>query len=442
MTHISFLRAWGRRTLLGATLVAVAGCQTLGTDSPSTDDSLDKAELSEMLAQPDAISTLVHAGEEALQAKQYVRAQQLFNSALKLDVTNADLQFLNGLSYHLIGLANDRTKLELAEQGLQLALKFDPSHLAARYQLGLLYMDQRRFALAQGHFAAVVLHRPDDAALLYNLAASSYYAHDPRMAEAALNQLAKIHPASQTDPAILSAQAVIKAALNDNEAARTYLEAFRKTDDQSHASRLEGRLKAWQGFYDHDLKLVPAQFSSQPSYSAPATGSSPFSFESDQPSGSFGAPLPGGPSVPSVGSGITPNSSNMVVVDVVLIGTQEDVRDTRGINLLNGLQMQFGNPTTGAYGLSWGRNNVDDRLDLGLDENTRTITSQIGIPAVTYSLNIANTANSQNEILAKPSLVAQSGVTSEFFSGTEILAAAVSGGDGDSVSVQKEVGVT
>lgn len=435
------MRSGGRALLLGAALVAVAGCQTLGGSAPAGGESLSQSELSDLLAQPDAIPALVQAGEEALKARQYDRAQQLFNSALKLDVTNADLQFLNGLSYHLIGLANDRTKLELAEQGLQLALKFDPSHLAARYQLGLLYMDQRRFALAQGHFAAVALHRPDDAALLYNLAAVSYYAHDPRMAEAALNQLSKISPESQGDPTVLWAQAVIKAALNDNDAARHYLEAFRDSDDQSRATRLEGRLKAWQGFYDHDLKLVPAQFSSQPSYTAPADGDSPFSFGEDQPPNSFGAPLPSDPFAPSVGSGGTSSGSNMVVVDVVLIGTQEDVRDTRGINLLNGLQMQFGNPTTGAYGLSWGRNNVDDRLDLGLDENTRTITSQIGIPAVTYSLNIANTANSRNEILAKPSLVAQSGVTSEFFSGTEILAAAVSGGDGDSVSVQKEVGV-
>ena len=60
---------------------------------------------------------------------------------------------------------------------------------------------------------------------------------------------------------------------------------------------------------------------------------------------------------------------------------------------------------------------------------------------MTYSLNIANSADANNQVLAKPSLVAQAGETSEFFSGTEILAAAVSGGSGDSVSVQKEVGV-
>ncbi|MEQ9361402.1 MAG: hypothetical protein RLO05_06825, partial [Rhodospirillales bacterium] len=73
--------------------------------------------------------------------------------------------------------------------------------------LGLLYMDQRRYALAQGHLAAVALHRPEDAALLYNLAASSYYSHDPQMAEAALNQLAKVAPTSAVDPDVLWAQA-------------------------------------------------------------------------------------------------------------------------------------------------------------------------------------------------------------------------------------------
>ena len=426
----------------------LGGCQTLGLNGAAVEGGVSATEISEMLSQPRAIPTLVKEGEAALKAKDVDKAQRLFSAALKLDITNPDLQFLNGLAYHLIGISKDRTKLELAEQGLNLALKFDPGHLAARYQLGLLYMDQRRYALAQGHFAAVALHRPHDAGLLYNLAAASYYSHDPRMAEAALNQLAKAAPKSLADPDVLWAQAVVKAALNDSEAAKDYLNSFRDKDSSAHAAtRLEGRLRAWQGFYDHDAKLTKVQFG-QPSGNANPYGSSsttnPYGASPSpygQPTSPFGT-APGGfvGQQPAVGA-LVQNDSNMVVVDVVIIGTQEDVRDTRGINLLNGLQLQFGNPTTGAYGFSWSRNNINDKIDSGLDENTRTITNQIGIPAVTYSLNIANTANSRNEILAKPSLVAQSGLTSEFFSGTEILAAAVSGGDGDSVSVQKEVGV-
>src|SRR5690606_26800581 len=81
---------------------------------------------------------------------------------------------------------------------------------------------------------------------------------------------------------------------------------------------------------------------------------------------------------------------NMVVVDVVLIGIEEDRRETRGINLLNGLQLQFGDPLVPLPALSFGRNRVKDLTNSGLAENTRTITSLISIPSVTYSLNIAN----------------------------------------------------
>tara|TARA_R110000868_G_scaffold78456_3_gene223874 strand:- start:10460 stop:12415 length:1956 start_codon:yes stop_codon:yes gene_type:complete len=440
----------------GLPIVALAaflgGCQTLNFDTVDAGSGAHvDPNLSAQLSQPREVLTLIKEGEQALRDKDLDKAQRLFSGALKLDITNADLQFLNGLAYHLIGISKDRSKLELAEQGLQLALKFDPSHLAARYQLGLLYMDQRRYALAQGHFAAVAIHRPQDAALLYNLAASSYYSHDPQMAEAALNQLAKIAPESVADPDVLWAQALVKAALNDNEAAKGYLSAFREKDETgSQVKQLERRLYSWRGFYEHDAKVIQAQFGQQNPYGAPADqnpygssnpyGSAPANPYGAAPSNPYGADSGAG-AVPGAAAGALQNDSKMVVVDVVIIGPQEDVRQTRGINLLNGLQLQFGNPTTGAYGFGWSRNNINDKIDSGLDENTRTITNQIGIPAVTYSLNIANSADSENEILAKPSLVAQSGLTSEFFSGTEILAAAVSGGDGDSVSVQKEVGV-
>jgi general secretion pathway protein D len=133
----------------------------------------------------------------------------------------------------------------------------------------------------------------------------------------------------------------------------------------------------------------------------------------------------------------------MVVVDVVLIGTQEDARETYGINLLNGLRLQFGDPTTNAPARSYTTNNVFNANDPAAASNaqTFTLTSSVRIPAITYSLNIANAFNARNEVIAKPSLVALSGQASDFFSGTEISAAAVSGGAGDSVTVNKEVGI-
>ncbi|MEK9765160.1 MAG: hypothetical protein VW274_01650 [Thalassolituus sp.] len=144
----------------------------------------------------------------------------------------------------------------------------------------------------------------------------------------------------------------------------------------------------------------------------------------------------------------------MVAVDVVIIRTEEDVSTARGVNLLSQLQFQFGNPYDGTPAYSRGNLKVNDRLD-PLDQrapidsssgdvfdprmntNQQTITSFISVPAVNYNLNILNSKNGTNEILARPTLVARAGQTSEFFSGVEVSAAAVSGGAGDSISIEK-----
>src|SRR3546814_14843493 len=118
---------------------------------------------------------------------------------------------------------------------------------------------------------------------------------------------------------------------------------------------------------------------------------------------------------------------------------ERDRRESRGINRLSGLQLQFGDPLTPLPALSFGRNSIKNLNDSTLSENTRTITSLISVPSVTYSLNIANSLSGQSHILARPSLVALSGQASEFFSGVDIAAAAVSGGQGDR-SEERRVG--
>lgn len=438
-----FVRLGSRYAKMSALPLALmlAGCQTLdfaggqfsGTETQRSGDTAE--------APKSAIEALVRETRRAIKANDLDGASRAANAALKLDITDPELQYLNGYTYHLMAAAGDKTKLELAEQGLKLALKFAPGHLASRYQLGLMYMDQRRYSLAQAHFAAVALHRAEDPRVLYNLAASSYYARDPQTAEAALNRLAQVAPDFASEPFVLKAQALTKAALDDDEGARSFLDIYSgKVADDAETRTLQARVRSWSSFYEHDAKTILAQFN-------PYGGqdSNPYGGQSADPYGSYSS---GQPAQTDNAFGADASSGmaaagqpEMVVVDVVLIGTQEDIRETRGTNLLNGLQLQFGDPLTGTPGFSFGSNTIKDNLASGLAENTQTITRSINIPAVTYSLNIANSADANNEILAKPSLVAQSGQTSEFFSGTEILAAAVSGGDGDSVSVQKEVGV-
>lgn len=387
-----------------------------------------------------SVRSLVRKCIESLEKNKLDEASAYINLALKLDITNPDIQLFNGLVYHLMGLQGDATKLELAEQGYQQALRFEPGYLAAHNQLGLLYSDQRRYSLAQEHFAAVALHRNKDINVLYNLATSSYYARDPKTAEAALKRVIEIEPEASQSPEIIKAMSLVLASMNDQNGAHHYLADYRQhVDKDVDISKLEYRIDDWKAFYDLDVGFIqPVADTVDPNiaiYGEPIL-SQDLSPSYDEPTVREGSSSP--PETQNLVDG------NMVVVDVVLIGTQEDVRHSRGINLLNGLRLQFGDPFTGTPALSYGKRIVKDYVGssgFNSDENLTTRTKAISIPAVSYSLNIANSLNAGNRVLAKPSLIAQSGETSEFFSGTEILAAAVSGGSGDSVSVQKEVGV-
>lgn len=70
-----------------------------------------------------------------------------------------------------------------------------------------------------------------------------------------------------------------------------------------------------------------------------------------------------------------------------------------------------------------------------------TITSTLTLPTITYSLNIANAGATRNEILARPSLVAIEGQKSEFFSGENIKASAVTTNEEGGTEVERDIGV-
>jgi len=123
----------------------------------------------------------------------------------------------------------------------------------------------------------------------------------------------------------------------------------------------------------------------------------------------------------------------MVVIDVVMIGTEETMGTSAGVNLLNGLKIQFGDSGRPAYSKEYS------------ETGTTTLARAISIPAISYTMNIANTNSGRAEILTRPTLVATVGRPSDFFSGTELNAAAVSASSGgiatQPINIQKEIGV-
>lgn len=448
--------------LLACSVLALSGCQqsmnnfaqnpfsdlsrSLGMQSRSLDYKDDLRggaqfpfELASLIPEDKVNTTtraLVAEGVIKLDEGEFEEASELFNTALKLDLSNSHLHFINALTYHLMAKGGNSKNFQFAEQGYKLALKFDNTNTLAKYYLGLAYLDQRKFKSAQGELAKAAVMDEKDPDILYDLARASYYAGDPRTSKAALDKIVALNLGDTEEERFLQASILTNAALDRPVEAERLLAKFLESDPKTY-KRLSNRLASWRRFHE-EIKGGDIQNASR----------------NNGELLKLAQMLPVGAGVPQIpGSNVDYSmedenslesdfvNSEMAVVDVVIIRTEEDVSTNRGLNLLSGLELQFGDPLTNAAGWSFGTNNIDDNTAANSDTNTRTLSSLISIPAVNYSLNIFNTLDSRNEILASPSLVALANEKSEFFSGTDVVAAAVSGGDGSSISVNKQIGV-
>ncbi len=379
---------------------------------------------------------LVAEGVIKLDEGEFEDASALFNTALKLDLSNSNLHFMNALTYHLMAKGGNSKNFEFAEQGYKLAHKFDNTNTLAKYYLGLAYLDQRKFKSAQGELAKAAVMDEKDPDILYDLARASYFAGDPRTAKAALDKIVALDLGDAEEERFLQASILTNAALDRPVEAERLLAKFIESDPKTYR-RLSNRLASWKRFHE-EVKDGNLQ-------SASLNNGELLQLAQALPTGAGVPQIPGADIDYSLNDENSVESdfinSEMAVVDVVIIRTEEDVSTNRGLNLLSGLELQFGDPLTNTAGWSFGTNNIDDNTAANNDTNTRTLSSLISIPAVNYSLNIFNTLDSRNEILASPSLVALANEKSEFFSGTDVVAAAVSGGDGSSISVNKQIGV-
>lgn len=442
------IRSCMARAFVGLAVVAalaLGGCETTG-DNPKV--ALDSGP-----------RTITKAGMDALQAGRLKDAQDAFNAALKLDIRNSSLQFLNAFTYHLRAVREDSAMFPLAAQGYQLAIQFDNTNWMARYHLGLLHLDQRDYVQARNAFADAMLYNDGDPELLYNLAVSAYYAQDPVTAAGALTRLRQIEP---NNPRAYRASSLVYAALGQPGEAQAMLARYTALDPGTDKAQFVARrIQDWDRFHgrvqtatfrppvggesaarpDRQLAQVPDPFGA-----APAPMPMP-----EQAPAPFGEPPPG-TAPPLAGSGVvvtpvdTPGAQQvfdpaqrMVIVDVVIVSSEEDITTAKGVNLLNGLQIQFGTSTIPAFS----REDTDTRGDT--PSRQTIIRRALNIPAITYSLNIANAGTTRNEILARPTLVATSGQKSEFFSGSNIRAAAVAtvagGAPTGSIDVDKDIGV-
>ncbi len=436
--------------ITAASLIALAS-YPVWADATPQETSQSLLERLKVRAPTGEQSKLAAAGIEYLLQRELDKASLVLNSALKLDPTSSYVQLLNGLAYHLMATQGDADKYGLAEQGYKLALQFDKSNWLARYFLGNLYLDQKQFAVAQTIFAEALLYADNDADMLYQLATASYYAGDPTTAAAALGRLDVLAPGQ---PRVMRAMSIVMAAINKPTEAQTYLDRYRKAESDPRAlRRFEERVKGWTRFHSGNPDVIKAQFAPPPS--APGGGFPPgdgtFSDGDNQQPGADngqaggGFPPPGAPGgmQPGMGidvaaGGVSPSADRMVLVDVVILRTEDLVKTRKGINLLNGLTLQFGAMS------KENKDTITRDLAAGTlaSSQSSTITRSISLKALDYTLNIANANSDSNEVLARPTIAALEGVKSEFFSGSNINAGAVATGSvGGSIQIEKEIGV-
>ncbi len=366
-------------------------------------------------------------------------ASVIINQALQLKIDKSYFHLLNGLIYHLMARQGKQANYDLAAQGYAMAVRFDPGNWMARYFLGRLRLDEGKFDSAVPEFAEALMIQPEDSQVLNSLMYAAYRNGTPDIAAGAVVALES--SGKLEGEVLLRNAAIVAAALGQDERAGELLEHLRKGGMEPRVlSHLERRIADWKRLHRQKLVAKPAeaiktQFGAPDASGAPAAGADP-GLGGAQPG--LGVPGAGAPGADAGQVALDPKAK-MVVVDVVLISTEETISAQRGVNLLNGLQLQFGYIPGGTAA-----NTVGYQRTRGFTGDTPTdnITRTITIPAISYSLNIFNAANQRNEVLARPSLVALTGRPSEFFSGVELNAVSNPGGQGSNpISIQKEIGV-
>ena len=391
------------------------------------------------------------------------QASKAINEALQLDPRNSYLHFFNGLIYHLQARQGDTDKTHTAIEGYQQAIRFDPNNWIAHEFIGLAFVEQRQYARAQGAFAEVLLTRPDDLDALLRLMASSYMAGDAVTACDMADRIVSLH--TRHAPGFLRASVSVYASCNRFDMVDAQRKSYRSRGAAAdELARIDQRIASWRVFHQskqagssvmarrvgESSPLLRAQFNPQAAAAeaavAPATAADSTAAPApapvapapvaDAPAAAAGVASSGLPATNLPAKAQSSGETRMVLVDVVMVRTEDTLITSKGVNLLSALTLQFG--SANAPGFSQISSQTSGSA------STTLLTRAITVPALAYSLNIANANSNLNEVLARPTLAAVEGMRSEFFSGTSLNAAVVSTGNGVSgsaVSIEKRYGV-
>ena len=355
------------------------------------------------LCQPDQVfaaerrSTELRGEDFTKFGKNPTEIRNLVDAALLKDPSNFHLNFLSGLVYDAASTSGSEGR-ELARVGYIASLRSDPTFWPANYQLGLLALEDKDPISAERFFLAAAFFAPESAQVFYALARAAYCAGDVTNAAPALMRAIALSPPTQAEELVTAA--LVSAATGDQIGAQKWLDALSTSGKPALDGYLQSRVR--------DL-LAPTQ-----------------SIQAIPAAGSAKTPM----------SAIAPRRK-MATVDVVIIRRVEAQSNSSGINLMDALSLQFGSTLINSQ-----RSRMyDKQANAVVSDAVTTINGlNLAVPAITYSLNIANAGGSHSSIEARPTILVYDGQTSKLFSGGTLTYAA--GGSLSSQSFTKEVGLT
>jgi tetratricopeptide (TPR) repeat protein len=333
----------------------------------------------------------------------------------------------------------------MAIEGYQQALRIDRGNWIAQEFLGLAYVDLKKFDLAKAAFSDVLMLSPDSLVSLYGLMVSSYLTGDVVTACAMADQFQKT-ATEPHDGFIRSSVSVYASCGEFDRADQMRLALGKLSREPAEVQRVDQRLSQWKSFYrtqqasSGSANAKSAAGFIQTSLSQASTDTAPQRLAQaftlpDSSSPALARPAPGTVQRPverpaeaarpaNAGDEASDSGPRMVLVDVVLVSTQELISTSKGVNLLSALTLQLGSIAGNIAAYS--QVNTSNSVNGAAADVSTAITRAVTIPALAYSLNIANASNSSNEVLARPTLAAMEGLPSEFFSGTNLSAGVVS----------------
>ena len=302
----------------------------------------------------------------ALRQGKLDQARALLATELRSQPDNGYWHLLNGLSYQLAG--DSPQTLDLAAVGYEAAARFSRGYYWADYCLGSVTLQRGDAGQASEHFARAILDDPARPEGFLGLAVAAYSNGDLPVARMAAARALELAP---RDVDVIRTAVFAAAASGDRPLFDERMASAAQVPAAAH------ELETQQPRLQQLLRVSQVQ-----SDTAPATSND-------------AAPLP----VP-----------DQVMIEVTLLLSQSSKTTGVGVNLLDGLTMQFGGSRTTQH-------DVTDAINT----THRSVTTALSIPQINYSLNLFNTRNDYYEVVAHPSLVATVGQTSEFFIGRTLV---------------------